>query len=138
MTQQDGEKRRTTLRPLQTIPPIADTAVDPSGEVAVEVSDLCDRACIRYRVTGGWPQLIVLRQGGGHMRGRLLDARECFVVDTSGLPSEDPERSMRILELLVRAFGCYEAERSICDQGYFSPDISVAYNGKVFIQNDDR
>ncbi len=41
----------------------------------------------------------------GHVRGRLWDARECFLFETSELPSEEPERSMRILELLVRGFG---------------------------------
>jgi hypothetical protein len=102
------------------------------------VEDLCDSAGIPYRVTGGFPPLVVLRQDGGHVRGRLREGRECFVVDTSGLPPSDPERSMRILELLVRGFGCYQAERSICDRGYFSPDISVTYSGKVIIEGDDR
>jgi hypothetical protein len=121
------------------VPPIANsTTIDPSGNVIIEVSDLCDRAGIRYRVTGGSPPSILLRDDGGHSRGRLDDGRDCFAVDVSELPSGDPERSMRILELLVRGFGCYQAERSICDQGYFSPDISVTYNGKVIIKRDDR
>ena len=138
MTEQDEEKRRIPLRPLQSIPPIADTAIDPSGEVAVEVEDLCDRAGIRYRVFGGFPPLVVLRDGGGHVRGRLREGRECFVVDTSHVPAVDPERSMRILELLVRGFGCYQAEESICDRGYFFPDIVRLYNGHVIIEGDDE
>jgi hypothetical protein len=129
---------RTPLRPLSTLPPIADTAIDPSGETTAEVEELCDRAGIRYRVTGGWPPLVVLRQGGGHVRGRLSDARECFVVDTSEMPPDEPERSMRILELLVRGFGCYQAEESICDRGFFSPDIVRLYNGRVIIEGDDE
>jgi len=137
LIEQGKERPRTPLRPLRSVPPIADTAIDPSGEVAVEVRDLCDRAGIRYRVTGGWPPLVVLRQGGGHVRGRLSDARECFIVDTSELPLEDPERSMRILELLVRGFGCYQAEASICDRGFFSPDIVRLYNGRVIIGGAD-
>ncbi len=138
MTDQDEEKRRIPLRPLQSMPPIVDTAIDPSGELAVQVEDLCNRADIRYRVTGGFPPLVVLRQDGGHVRGRLREGRECFVVDVSELPSEDPERSMRILELLVRGFGCYEAQESLCDQGYFSPDIVETYSGHVVIEGDDE
>jgi hypothetical protein len=128
---------RQPLRPLQSMPPIADTAIDPCGETTAEVEELCDRAGIRYRVTGGWPPLVVLRQGGGHVRGRLSDARECFVVDTSEMPPDEPEQSMRILELLVRGFGCYQAEESICDRGFFSPDIVRLYNGRVIIEGAD-
>lgn len=120
------------------MPPIIDTAIDPTGEVAVEVSDLCDRAGIRYRVSGGWPPLIVLRNGGGNVRGRLKDARECFVVDVSQLPPEEPERSMRILEVLVRGFDCYQAHVSICDRGYFSPDIVETRNGRAIIEGTDE
>ena len=133
MTDQSEEKRRAPLRPLQSIPPIADTAVNPIGEIAVEVEDLCDRAGIRYRVTGGVPPKVILREGGGHARGQLAGCRGCFVVDTSGMPADDPERSMRVLEILVRCFGCYEAHVSLCDRGYFSPDISTTYSGKVII-----
>jgi hypothetical protein len=136
MTEQD--EYRVPMRPLQSIPPIADTAIDPSGELAVEVEDLCDRAGIRYRVTGGFPPLVVLRECGGHERGRLREGRECFVVDVSDLPTEDPERSMRVLELLVRGFGCYQAEKSLCARGYFSPDIVTTYSGRVIIEGDDE
>jgi hypothetical protein len=138
MIDQGKEKRRIPLRPLQSIPPIADTAIDPSGEIAVEVEDLCDSAGIPYRVTGGFPPLVVLLQDGGHVRGRLREGRECFVVDTSAMPAVDPVRSMRILELLVRGFGCYEAQESLCDQGYFSPDIVETYSGRVIIEGDDQ
>ena len=137
MTEQDEEKRRIPLRPLQSMPPIADVAtLDLRGQIIVEVSDLCDQAGIRYRVTGGMPPLIVLREVGGHLRGRLDNGRECFVVDVSGLPREEHERSLRVLELLTRSFGCYQAERSICDRGYFSPDISVTYSGQVIVEDD--
>lgn len=120
------------------MPPIVDTAIDPSGEVAVEVSGLCECAGIRYRVTGGWPPLIVLRKGGGNVRGRLKDARECFVVDVSDLSPEEPERSMRVLEVLVRGFDCYQAHVSICDRGYFSPDIVETRNGRAIIEGTDE
>lgn len=138
MAERDEIWRRTPLRPLQSIPPIIDTAIDPTGEVAVEVRDLCDCAGIRYRVTGGWPPLIVLRDGGGHVRGRLSDARECFIVDVSGLPPDEPERSMRILEVLVRGFDCYQAHVSICDRGYFSPDIVETRKGRAVIEGADE
>jgi hypothetical protein len=133
----DKGKRRVPLRPLQFIPPITDTAINPNGEAAVKVEDLCARAGISYRVSGGFPPLVVLPEGGGHVRGRLREGRECFVVDTSDLPSKDPERSMRILELLVRGFGCYEAQESLCDQDFFSPDIVETYRGHVIIEGDD-
>jgi hypothetical protein len=139
MTERRESTRRIPLQPSVVMPPIADsTKVDPSGKVIVEVSDLCDRAGIRYRVTGGRPPSILLRDYGGHVRGQLEDGRDCFIVDLSELPSEDPERSMRILELLVRGFGCYQADLCICDRGYFSPDISMTYSGKVIIKGDDR
>lgn len=63
--------RRTPLRPLQSVPPIVDTAIDPSGEVAVEVDELCERAGIRYRVSGGWPPLIAPLPIAGPMRRSL-------------------------------------------------------------------
>jgi hypothetical protein len=128
-----------TLRPLRALPNIVDAkTVDPSGGIAVEVSELCERAGIGYRVTGGNPPLVVLRDGGSHMRGRLATGRECFVVDVSELPSKDPTRSIRVLELLVRGFGCYQAEKSLCGRGYFSPDIVTTYSGQVIIEGDDQ
>jgi hypothetical protein len=121
------------------LPNVTDAStIDPSGGETVEVAELCERAGIRYRVTGGYPPLVVLRSDGGLVRGRLDTGRECFVVDVSALPSEEPEKSLRVLEVLVRSFGCYQAERSIFDRGYFSPDISIAYSGKVIIEGDDR
>jgi hypothetical protein len=127
------------LQPLRVLPKIAAVkAFDSSGGDAVEVSEVCDRAGIRYRVTGGYPPLVVLREGGGHVRGRLREGRECFVVDVSGLPTEEPERSIRVLELLVRGFGCYQAEKSLCARGYFSPDIVTSYGGHVVIEGDDQ
>lgn len=139
MTDQFEEKRRAPLRPISTLPPIVDQArFDPRGEACVEVSDLCDRTGIRYRVTGGYPPLVMLRGGGGHVRTKLATGRDCFVVDVSALPPADPERSMLILELLVRGFDCYQAVRNVCNRGYFSPDISLTYSGKVIIEGDDR
>ena len=139
LSDQDEKRGPSPLRPLRVLPKIADAeTVDSRGGIAVEVSDLCDHAGIRYRVTGGMPPTIVLREDGGHVRGRMDNGRECFVVDVSELPSDEPNRSMRVLELLVRGFGCYQAERSICDRGYFSPDISVTYRGKVIVEEGDQ
>jgi hypothetical protein len=139
LTDQEEVRRRSPLRPLHTLPPIVDaTIVDSSCGIAVEISGLCERAGIPYRITGGFPPLVVLRQDGGHVRGKLREGRECFVIDVSGLPIEEPERSLRVLELLVRGVGCYEAQESLCAKGYFSPDIVETYSGRVIIEGDDQ
>ncbi len=68
-TEQEDALRRIPLRPLQSIPPFANVArLDPRGQTIVEVSNLCDKAGIRYGLTGGFPPLIVLRQGDGDVR----------------------------------------------------------------------
>ncbi len=36
----------------------------------VEIRELCRRAGIRYGVIGGFPPLLVLRDGGGHASGK--------------------------------------------------------------------
>ena len=78
------------------------------------------------------------RQGGGHVRGRLSDGRECFIVDVSELSTEEPKHSMRILEMLVRGFDCYQAHVSLCDRCYFSPDIVETRNGRAIIEGTDE
>ncbi|HEV3157631.1 MAG TPA: hypothetical protein VGZ00_09835 [Candidatus Baltobacteraceae bacterium] len=83
------------------------------------VSELCRRAGIRCRVTGGREARVVLWDGPGH--GSTQSANSCtvFAIDRTKLPPNDPERSLRILEVL--AYGCfdYAARESVCGQGYF-------------------
>jgi hypothetical protein len=83
------------------------------------ISELCRRAGIRCRVTGGPQARIVLWDGPGHGRTRTLRYATVYAVDQGKLPPDDPERSMRILEVL--AFGCldYAARESVCGRGYF-------------------
>ena len=71
------------------------------------------------------------------MLGRLDNGRDCFVVETSAPPSSDPERSMRVLELLVRGFDAIRL-RGLCNRGYFSPDIVTTYSVQVIIEGDDQ
>jgi len=74
----------------------------------VEIRELCRRAGIRYGLVGGFPPLLVLRDGGGHAPGKT-DARNLVYVDTSGMPRMEPERSIAVLEALAYDIGSYEA-----------------------------
>ena len=78
----------------------------------VEIRELCRRAGIRYGIIGGFPPLLVLRDGGGHASGKT-DARNLVYVDTSGMPRTDPERSIAVLEALAYDIGSYEAGETL-------------------------
>jgi len=78
----------------------------------VEIRELCRRAGIRYGVIGGFPPLLVLRDGGGHASGKT-DARKLVYVDTSGMPRTEPERSIAALEALAYDIGSYEAGETL-------------------------
>jgi hypothetical protein len=63
------------------------------------------------------------RRSAEEVRACLKDGRECFVVDTSELPSKEPERSMSSLELPVRGFGCCQAMEE--------PEMRTSYSTNV-------
>jgi hypothetical protein len=83
------------------------------------VSEFCGRAVIRCRVTGGPEVRVVLWDGPDHGVTQSTDYRTVYAVDQRKLPPDDPERSLRILEVL--AYGCfnYAARESVCGRGYF-------------------
>jgi hypothetical protein len=83
------------------------------------VSELCRRADIRYRVTGGPQVRVVLWDGPGHGRTRTLRYGTVYAVDQGKLPPDDPERSMRILEVLAFGFLDYAVRETVCGRGYF-------------------
>jgi hypothetical protein len=83
------------------------------------ISELCQRAEIRCRVTGGPEVRVVLWDGPGHGITQSDHYRTVYAVDRRKLPSNDPDRSLRILEVL--AYGCfdYAARESVCGRGLF-------------------
>lgn len=83
------------------------------------VSELCRRGDIRCRVTGGREAQVVLWNGPGHGITQSAQYRTVFAVDRAKLPPDNPERSLRILEIL--AYGCfdYAARESVCGRGFF-------------------
>lgn len=83
------------------------------------ISELCRRAGIRCRVTGGPEVGVVLWDGPGHGITQSDHHRRVYAVDRGKLPPNDPDRSLRILEVV--AYGCfdYAARESVCGRGYF-------------------
>src|SRR6266567_5558011 len=71
---------------------------------AATVSELCARAAIRYRVSGGRAARIVLWDGPGHGTTVTDDYQTVFAIDRTKLPLRDPQRALRTLEIL--AYGC--------------------------------
>lgn len=86
---------------------------------AQTLQDICKRAGIECRVTGGPAVLVSYRMGGGH--GQTIDDRgqRRYVVDRSVLPQRDPERAVRELEVLAYLLHDYAARESVCNRGIF-------------------
>ena len=84
-----------------------------------DVETLCKRAALRYRVSGGRSPLVAFQRGGGHQRTLTSDGRTLYVVDVTGLPQRDPERALRILEILAFGFNDYGARETVCGRGLF-------------------
>ncbi|HEV3155930.1 MAG TPA: hypothetical protein VGZ00_01150 [Candidatus Baltobacteraceae bacterium] len=83
------------------------------------VPDLCRQAEIRCMVTGG-PQVgVVLWDGPGHGVTQTMQGQTIYAIEQGALPPNDPERALRIMEVL--AFGCFDyvARESVCGRGYF-------------------
>lgn len=83
------------------------------------IVQFCERAGVRYRVTGGQPPSVALWDGPGHGFTVTDDGRRLYAVDRTGLPQRDPERALRVLEILAYGFQDYFARESVCGRGYY-------------------
>ncbi len=87
----------------------------------LDVATLCARGEIPYRVTGGNPLSVVVftpkeARERGHFR-HCEDGRPVALVDGTDLPVAEPERSIRLLEILAHGFHDYAARE--CARGLF-------------------
>jgi hypothetical protein len=83
------------------------------------IEDFCDRAGVRYRVTGGNSSSVALWDHAYH--GIVVDesGERIYLVARAGLPQRNPERSLRVLEVLAYGFNDYFARQTVCNRGYF-------------------
>uniref|UniRef100_E6Q5V5 Uncharacterized protein n=1 Tax=mine drainage metagenome TaxID=410659 RepID=E6Q5V5_9ZZZZ len=95
------------------------TIVRRANARAYTVSELAERAGIRYRVTGGPKSRVVLWNGPGNARTIDDAGQTIFAIDHTTLPQRGAERFFRILEIL--AYGCFDygARESLCGRGFF-------------------
>lgn len=84
-----------------------------------DVLTLSERAGVRYRVSGGRVPFVAFHRDRGHQRTLTHDGRTLYVVDVDGLPERDPERALRILEILAFGFNDYGARETLCGRGIF-------------------
>jgi hypothetical protein len=105
------------------------------GPAMLDIPILCWRARIPLRVHGGPQARVILWDGPGH--GRTVDdaGHTVYAIDRNGLPQRDPERAVRIIEIL--AYGCFEyaARETICGRGIFvyplTPDHGRAWLSEI-------
>ena len=84
------------------------------------VKELCRRAGIPYRVSGGktlWVAIDPLTVE--HFRGLSSQGETVYVVGGKGLPDRDPDRSIRILEVLAYSFHDWASRECLCGRGFF-------------------
>lgn len=85
----------------------------------ITVSDLCDKAHIRYCVTGGRQPLVLLdNKIDGHIKTQI-NGESVYIVSSKSICTDEPERSLRILEVLAYAFHDYTARESVCFKNLF-------------------
>lgn len=109
--------QKWTIR-ADILTPVALTAEELAGIEkqslsTVTVQALCKRAKIPYRVTGGYQPMIKLGYFGGHFRGLNKNNRSVFFVDLAETAETEPEKSVRILEILAHGFHDYAARESV-------------------------
>jgi hypothetical protein len=111
------------LPPIPLRGSLRERAIRAAGRRALSLSDLVRRAGIRLRATGG-PQPRIVLWNAPH--GRTVDSerRPLYAVNTSELPQRDPERAVRILEILAYGFFDYAARESVCERGIFVKDVT--------------
>lgn len=69
--------------------------------------------------------------------GRTIDpeGQPVYAINSEPLPQRDPERSLRILEILAYGFFDYAARESICGRGIFvatvTPDHGRAWLAEI-------
>ena len=102
---------------------LADHAEQPDIRERTRLQDLCDRAGIPLRVTGGLPVPVALFQSRspreqGHFRYQEQGV-DLYLIDPTGLPTDEPQRSGRILEILAHGFMDYAARETL--RGRFVP-----------------
>jgi len=84
------------------------------------VREICARAGVRYRVTGGHHPSVVLWNGPGHVSTVDCDNHRLYAIDRTGLPQSSGMRALRMLEILAYGFQDYAARESIVGRGYFA------------------
>lgn len=91
----------------------------PNNLIETSVKELCLKAGLRYRVTGGLqPKLLLDHQGNRHYKTRKND-EAVYIVGCQSIAPNDPERSIRLLEILAHAFHDYAARECVCGKGLF-------------------
>lgn len=79
------------------------------------LSELCERAEIPLRVTGGQNHEIVLHEGEAH-----FSIPGTYYVGVGALKLPTRVRALQILEILAHGFHDYAARECVCNQGLFS------------------
>ena len=80
----------------------------------ITVRELCRVARIPYGMTDGPERPVRLRIGGGHVaEPRPGTTRRALYVDVAGMPNDDRDAALRILQILALNLGCYEAGESL-------------------------
>jgi hypothetical protein len=97
--------------------PIVSGVVDAKD--VIELRDLCAQAQIPYRFFGGNPPAIGFHKDR-NVKARLPNGRRLLLVDSRSLPSTNPERAIRALEILAHGFHDLAARESV--RGLFGVD----------------
>ena len=101
------------------------------------VKELCERAQIRNRATGG-PQPIIFLWNKPHHGQTIRDnAQRVYAISSRSLPQCDPERSLRLLEILAHGFHDYAAREALCGRGFFVAEVSPD-DGRAWLREIGR
>jgi len=121
--------RRGFLAPPDPCIPPPRIAKEPFDGPSLTIAEVCSRAGVPYRYSGGRPPRVAVVKGGWHARAVDPHGARILVVDEDMLVESPTEalRWLRVLEVLAHGFFEYAARESARGLfGYATPDTPHA------------